>query len=265
MPSEPEARAKEKRRKARKAGEAERQNRRRARKTIPTIIETREVKASELPEGYTLDDFHELGDGKIVHQIEHVREHFVIQQFVFQTLVSKDGTLFITATPPPSVVDGGHFGPGLHAHVAVSRCDDSMPLYRSEKALARAGYAIARSTLCSLFHRTAEQLIPIYEEMKRVVRLGRYEHADETTQPVLDKDKCFCGWMWVILSKQAIVYQYSNGRDSDTAKSLLGGTRGNLTIDGYSAYNCLAEKDAHRARSGCWGHFRRKVFRSNAQ
>jgi len=260
MPSEPEARAKEKRRKARKAGEAERQNRRRARKTIPTIIETREVKASELPEGYTLDDFRELGDGKIVHQIEHVREHFVIQQFVLQTLVSKDGSRFITATPPPSVVDGGHFGPGLHAHVAVSRCDDSMPLYRSEKALARAGYAVARSTLCSLFHRTAEQLIPIYEELKRVVRLGRYVHADETTQPVLDKDKCFCGWMWVILSKQAIVYQYSNGRDSDTAKSLLGGTSGNLTIDGYSAYNCLAEKDAQRARSGCWGHFRRKVF-----
>jgi transposase len=66
--------------------------------------------------------------------------------------------------------------------------------------------------------------------------------------------------MWVILSKQAIVYQYSNGRDSETAKSLLGGTSGNLTIDGYGAYNCLSDKDAHRVRSGCWGHFRRKVF-----
>ena len=260
MPNEPEARAQEKRRKARAAGEAERQNRRRARKAIPTIIETREVEATDLPEGYTLDDFRELGDGKIVQRIEHIREHFVIQQYVLQTLTSKDGTHFITATPPPGVVDGGHFGPGLHAHVAVSRCDDSMPLYRSEKALARAGYAIARSTLCSLFHRTAEQLAPLYDEMKRVVRLGRYVHADETTQPVLDKDKCFRGWMWVILSKQAIVYQYSNGRDSDTAKELLGGTSGNLTIDGYGAYNCLAEKDACRVRSGCWGHFRRKLF-----
>ena len=53
MPNEPEARAQEKRRKARAVGEAERQNRRRARKAILTIIETREVEATNLPEGYT--------------------------------------------------------------------------------------------------------------------------------------------------------------------------------------------------------------------
>ncbi len=66
--------------------------------------------------------------------------------------------------------------------------------------------------------------------------------------------------MWVILSQQAIVYKYSNGRDSDTAKELLGGTTGNLTIDGYGAYNCLSDKEASRKRSGCWGHARRKIF-----
>ncbi len=260
MPTEPEARAKEKRRKARRAGQAQRDNRRRARKAIPTIIETCPVQPGELPEGYTLSDFREVGDGKVIERIEHVREHFVIQQFVLQTLASKDGQHIITAATPPGVVDGGHYGPGLHAHVAVSRCDDSMPLCRSEKALERAGYGIARSTLCTIFHRTAEQLAPIYNEMKRVVRKGRYVHADETGQPVLDKDKCFRGWMWVILSRQAIVYKYSNGRDSDTAKELLGGTSGNLTIDGYGAYNCLSDKDASRKRSGCWGHARRKIF-----
>ena len=179
---EPEARAKEKRRKARRAGQAERDNRRRARKAIPTIVETRQVQADNLPDGYTLSDFREVGDGKIIERIEHVREHFVIQQFVLQTLASKDGHHIITAATPPGVVDGGHYGPGLHAHVAVSRCDDSMPLCRSEKALERAGYGIARSTLCTIFHRTAEQLAPIYNEMKRVVRKGRYVHADETGQ-----------------------------------------------------------------------------------
>jgi len=260
MPVEPEARAKEKRRKARRAAEPARQKRRCTRKALPTIIETREVQAGDLPESYTLDDFREVGKGRMVQRFEHVREHFVIHRYILQTLASKDGEHIITAAAPPGVVDGGHFGPGLHAHIAVTRCDDSMPLCRTEKALGRAGYAVARSTLCSLFHRTAEQLKPIYDEMKRVVRLGRYVHADETGQPVLDKDKCFRGWMWVILSKQAIVYQYSNGRDSETAKSLLGGTSGNLTIDGYGAYNCLSDKDAHRVRSGCWGHFRRKVF-----
>jgi transposase len=260
MPEQPEARAKEKRRKARNASEPARKKRRQARKDIPTIIEVREVLADALPEGYSLEDFRVVGDGKVLHRVEHVAEHLVIQKYVLQTLASKDGQHVITAQAPPGVVDGGHYGPGLHAHVAVSRGDDSIPLYRSEKALARAGHPIARSTLCALFHRTAEQLAPLYEEMRNVVRRGRYVHADETGQPILDKAKCFRGWMWVMLSRQAVVYRYSDSRDAATADAMLGGTSGNLTIDGYAAYNGLSDKTASRLRSGCWGHCRRKLF-----
>lgn len=260
MPEEPKARTKEKRRKARRASEPERQKRRRARKNIPTLIEVREVQADALPEGYTLDDFRVVGESKVLHRVEHVAEHLVIQKYVLQTLASKDGQHVITAQAPPGVVDGGHYGPGLHAHVAVTRGDDSIPLYRSERALARAGYPIARSTLCALFHRTAEQLVPLYEEMKNVVRRSRYVHADETGQRILDKDECHRGWMWVMLSRVAVVYHYSDSRDAATAESLLGGTSGNLTIDGYAAYNGLGEEKASRRRSGCWGHCRRKFF-----
>jgi transposase len=260
MPTEPEARAKEKRRKARKAGESERQRKRGLRKGIPVVIEHKTVTPEQLPDGYTLDDFRKLGEGKTLQRVEHVREHLIIQQFVWETLVSKDGSKIITAEPPPSVIDGGHYGPGLHAHIAVSRCDDIMPLYGSEKALERAGFPVARSTLCSIFHRSAEQLRPIYAELCRVVRKGRYVNADETGQRVLDKEHCLKGWMWVMLSQQAIAYYYSDSRGSSTAKELLGGTSGNLTIDGYSAYNCPSDKDAKRNRSGCWGHTRRKFF-----
>jgi len=255
MPTEPEKRKKEKRRKARKAGEPKRKRKRKLRKGIPTVETSREVSPDKLPQGYTLDDFRELGDGKVIERIEHVREHLVIERYILQTLVSKDGEHFITAEPPPNVVDGGHYGPGLHAHVAVSRCDDTTPLYRSARALERAGYPIARSTLCTIFHRTAEQLKPIYDELKYTVRRGRYVNADETTQRVLAEDECAKGWMWTILSRQAIVYHYSDSRGSETAKELLGDTWGNLTSDGYSGYNCLSEKEASRLRSGCWGHY----------
>ena len=130
-----------------------------------------------------------------------------------------------------------------------------MPLCGNEKALERAGFPIARSTQCTMFHRTAEQLRPIYDEIRRVVRAGRYVHADETTQRVLDNEHCLKGWMWVMLSQQAIAYHYSDHRNSDTARTLFGDTTGALTIDGYSAYTCLGEKDAKRERSGCWGHY----------
>ena len=260
MPTEPEARAKEKRRKSRKSGEPERKRKRELRKNIPVVLEEKTITAEQLPEGYTLDDFRKLGDGKLVGRIEHIREHLIIERFILETMISKDGEHIIVAEAPPGVVDGGHYGPGLHAHVVVSRCDDTMPLYGSEKALERAGYPIARSTLCTMFNRVADQLRPIYEELRSVVRAGRYVHADETVQRVLDKEHCLKGWMWVILSKQAIAYQYSDHRDSATARDLLGNTTGNLTIDGYGAYNCLSEKDAKRDRSACWGHARRKLL-----
>ena len=260
MPTEPEARAKQKRRKARKAAETERQRKRGLRKNIPIVVEHKTVSPNQLPQGYTLEDFRKLGEGKTLQRVEHVREHLIIQQFVLETLISKDGSQIITAEAPASVIDGGHYGPGLHAHVVVSRCDDIMPLYGSEKALERAGFPIARSTLCSMFHRTAEQLRPIYDELRRVVRKGRYVNADETGQRVLDKEHCLKGWMWVILSQQAIAYHYSDSRGSETAKELLGGTSGNLTIDGYAAYNCLSDKGARRSRSGCWGHARRRFL-----
>jgi transposase len=260
MPTEPEARAHEKRRKARRKAEPERQSLRLQKKNLPIVVEMREVQVSDLPEGYALEDFRPLGDGKVVERYEHVREHLVIQRFVLQTLASKDGEHIVTASPPPGVVDGGLYGPGLHAHVAVSRCADSMPLCRMEKSLGRAGSPIARSTLCSLFHRTAEQLKPLYDELKRVVRASRYVHADETGQRVLDQEQCHRGWMWLVLSRQAVVYHYSEGRGSDTATALLGGTTGNVTVDGFSGYNCISSSSEQRTRSGCWSHLRRKLY-----
>ncbi len=40
---------------------------------------------------------------------------------------------------------------------------------------------------------------------------------------------------------------------------LLGGARGNLSCDDYSAYGCLSTKKVSRNRSGRWGHGRRGV------
>ena len=260
MPPEPEERNKEKRRKARRASEPERKRKRKLRKGLPVIEKECIVTPEQLPPGYSLDDFRVLGDDKTIERIEHVREHLVIQRFVLQTIVSKDGAHYITAEAPPGVTEGSHYGPGFYAYVAVSRCDDIMPFYGSSKALERAGCPVARSTLCALFHRAAESLEPLYEEMKATVRRSRYVNADETTQRILAEDQCFKGWIWTILSRQAIVYHYSDHRNGDTAFELLGGTRGEYCCDGYSGYNRVDSEKVGRGRSGCWSHARRGVY-----
>jgi hypothetical protein len=70
-----------------------------------------------------------------------------------------------------------------------------MPFHRSERSFSRAGLPIARSTLCTLFHRTAELLVPIYEQLKQQARASRYVHADETGLKLQSEGKCRDGWM----------------------------------------------------------------------
>ncbi len=54
-------------------------------------------------------------------------------------------------------------------------------------------------------------------------------------------------------------YVFSDSRSGDTAKNVLGGTTGWLTIDGYTGYNIVTDVDG-RDRTGCWSHSRRYLF-----
>src|SRR5262249_8662349 len=42
-------------------------------------------------------------------------------------------------------------------------------------------------------------------------------------------------------------------------KQVLGGTKGTLTVDGYTGYNAVTDVEG-RDRTGCWSHVRRKLF-----
>jgi len=53
------------------------------------------------------------------------------------------------------------YGPGFIAHLIVSKCGDSIPLYCLEKQYRRLGIPISRSTMTDLFHRHAELLAPL--------------------------------------------------------------------------------------------------------
>ena len=147
------ARTTQRRKRGRKKSNTARAKRRKALEKLPVVHERVDVTPDKLPEGMTLSDFRPLGDGEVVRRIEHVREHLVVVEYHLQKLVERGGECIVQASAPPNVVDGGAWGPSVYAHVVVSKCVDSMPLYRIERALGRGGHAVARSVLCGLFHR----------------------------------------------------------------------------------------------------------------
>ena len=267
MPDDPSAKVRERRRKGRKKSEPTRKKKRALRNDLPVVHERVDVAPGALPEGYTLGDFREVGEGETIRRVEHVREHLVVIEYHLQTLASKDGEHIVRAEAPAGVADGGHYGPGVYAHVVTAKCADSLPLYRIEKIMERAGCPIARSTLCSFFHRSAELLSPLYERLFEIAKADPYLHADETTLKVQHKDQCLRGWIWALLSKQAIVYTFDESRGGSVARRLLGVTNGFLIIDGYSGYNGViqnATEDRARARIhvACWSHLRRYFFKA---
>lgn len=263
MPEDEDARKKEKRRVARKKSETKRKKNRKLKKNLPVVHEQVDVEASQLPDGMTLEDFREVGCADPVRRVEHVREHIVVVEYALQTLASKDGERLVKARPPTGVTDGCQYGPGLHAHVITAKCADSIPFHRLAKILDRAGASVARSTLCTMFHRGAKRFVPIYDRFLELARDDAYLHADETTLNVQHEGGCLRGWVWGIMSTQVLAYAFSEDRSAKTANELIGDSAGYLTIDGYSGYNNVTEATegkSKRTRVGCWGHARRKFY-----
>ena len=260
MPVEPTARSHERRRVARKKSEAARQKKRKLKKHLPVIHERISIEPSDFPQGMSIEDFREIRCTEPVRRIEHVREHLVVVEYELQTMASKDGERIVKASPPPGVSDGCQYGPGLHAHVVVSKCADSIPFYRLTRMLGRAGTSIPRSTVCTMFHRAAERFMPLYTMLLDTARRDPYVHADETTLRVQCKGGCLKGWIWGILSTQVIAYAFDKSRGAEMAKSLIGDSTGYLTVDGYSGYNSVTEGKTQRTRVGCWSHSRRKFY-----
>lgn len=252
------------RKRARAKSEKTRKEKRKLKKNLPVIHEKIDVTEDQLPNGYTLEDFREVGpdtESNIIRRIDHIREHLVVVEYTLQTLASKDNEHIITAPAPPAVIEGGHYGPGVYADVVVNKCQDSIPLYRIESRYERSGFPICRSTLCSLFHRSANIFCAVYKRLVEIAKLDPYLNADETRLPVQKPGACKNEWIWTLVTSQVIAYVFSETRSGKTPRSLLGGTTGYLQIDGYSAYNAVCKENG-RTRVGCMAHARRLFFKA---
>lgn len=264
-PSEDEdARNKKRRKNGRERSEPARKKKKEQRKKSLAVLETLiEVRNDQFPKGTSREDFRVMGQGSKIDRIDYIPGRHFITRYRLQTLVSKkDPSLILKASVPTGVAEGCLYGPGAHAHVVTAKCCDSLPLHRISKQLEREGVGMARSTLCSMFHRSAELLEPIYKALCHRVRNDPLVHADETRLAVQAKKKCAIGWIWVTQGSDAVTYTFAPTRSGSVAKELLGGTSGKLMADGYSGYNRVANDD--RERCGCWAHCRRKFFEARS-
>lgn len=201
-----------------------------------------------------------LGEGKESFLFEYVPGYFVRQRHVQEKAACACGQFIATADGAARPIEGGHYGAGFLAHIAVTKCADAMPLHRMAKQYQRLGIPMSRSTLTDLFHATAEKLAPLSQRLVTLVAASEIVQADETSLVMQQPFKR--GFVWTFLSDEIIAYRFAPDRSGETPLAVLGGTHGTLVVDAYTGYNRVVDVDG-RARSSCLAHVRRKFFEAH--
>ena len=202
----------------------------------------------------------DLSEGEVSYEYEYVPPRFVRRRHVRLKKICRCGHI-VTGPAPARVSEGVQYGPGLHAHVVVSKCNDSIPLYRQAKQLERAGVPVGRSSLCDAFHRCARLLEPLHVRIVEIVGQDPYVNADETPIPVQDEEKTRRAYMWTFIAQGLVGYEYSPSRSGETPAKVLGTSKGFLQVDAFSGYNRVTTPKGRR-RVGCWAHARRYFYKA---
>jgi transposase len=169
---------------------------------------------------------------------------------------------------PDRPIEKGRPGPGLLAHVAVSKFADHLPLYRLEQIFERQGLELSRKTLCDWIARTAELVEPVVSAMKASLLREPLLQSDDTVVPYqnpLQPGKTSRGYLWAYTKPGAeVVFEFTPGRSREGPLKFLEGFRGHLQADGYSGYNELF-RTGHVEHIACMAHVRRKIFEARVE
>ena len=193
-------------------------------------------------------------------QLDWVPARIIRRVFIRPRYV-RDET-FALAPLPPQPIDKGMVGPGLLAHILVSKYDYHQPLYRQSKMLKELhGVEIHRKTMGGWVEASARLLQPIYREMKRQLLVTDYLQADETPIRYLDPDvkgKSRKGFLWVYGQPRGdVVFEWRTDRSRAGPQEFLQSFGGKLQADGYGVYEGLCQRREDLELIGCWAHTRR--------
>ena len=197
--------------------------------------------------------------------IRHVRPRYACRrcEAVFQ------------APAPDLPIERGRPGPGLIAHVAVSKYCDGLPLFRQSVILAREGVEIDRVTLANWIGHAAWWLAPLARLIGTTVMTQSVLYTDDTPirtlAPGTGKTRLARFWVYAVDPRShagpgppAAFYCYSPDRKGERPRDHLAGFSGVMHADAFAGYDALYRpepgKPARIQHAACWAHARRKLF-----
>ena len=241
------------------------------RRTLPDHLprETRRHEPTETVCPQCQGELRKLGED-ISEMLEYVPASFRVIRHVRTKLSCTKCDCIVQAEAPSRPIERGLAGPGLLAHVLVSKYCDHLPLYRQSEIYARQGVELERSTLADWVGGCSRLLEPLVEAWRRYVMTAGKLHADDTPVPVLapGQGKTKTGRLWTYVrddrpagdsSAPAVWFAYSPDRKGEHPERHLEKFRGTLQADAYSGLNQLYE-NGRIQHAACWAHVRRHFY-----
>ena len=204
--------------------------------------------------------------------LEYVPEHWKVHRHVRPKYACAGCQHIVQANAPARPIERGYAGPGLLAHVIISKYCDHLPLYRQSQIYARAGVELERTTLAEWVGTLSSLVDPLLAALADYVMSAHKLHADDTPLPVLapGTGKTKTGRLWTYVRDDqpagstdppAVLFRYSPDRKGERARQHLKDFRGILQADGYAGFQELYERaDEPLIEAACWAHARRKFF-----
>ena len=202
--------------------------------------------------------------------LEIVPERFKVIRTIRPKLSCTKCDTIVQAPAPSWPIPRGFAGPGLLAHVLVSKYADHLPLYRQSEIYEREGIELSRSTLADWVGQAARLMEPLIDSLGRYVTAAEKLHADDTPVPVLEpgRKSTKTGRLWAYVRDDrpagstdppAVWFRYSPDRKGERPRTHLKNFRGVLQADGYAGFDRLYE-EGRITEAACWAHARRKFF-----
>lgn len=208
----------------------------------------------------------------VTEELEYIPGRFIVNKIIRPRMACACCEAVMQAPMPSRPIERGRPGPGLLAHVLVSKFCDHLPLYRQSQIYGREQLDLDRSTLADWVGKSTALMEPLAKAIGKYVRRGAALFADDTTlklqAPGSKRTKTARIWVYVrderpwspqggSQAPPASWYQFTVDRKGEHPVRHLSDYKGWVHADGYAGFNgVFGENKA--AEVACMAHIRRK-------
>ena len=126
---------------------------------------------------------------EITEELEYKPGKLYVKRYIRPKYIDPAKEKISIAQMPSRPLEKSIAGPGLLAHIVISKYVDHLPIYRQQQIFKREKVDLPRSTMDNWLKDLGTLFKPLYEAQKKRMISKDYLIADETTIKVLDKKK----------------------------------------------------------------------------